>query len=100
MARTALSDTEISTQLSGIPRWTHAGGKLHRRFEFRDFVTAFGWMASVALVAEKMDHHPDWKNVYRTVDVELSTHDAKGVTHNDFELAQAMDRLAAPLIGG
>jgi 4a-hydroxytetrahydrobiopterin dehydratase len=100
MARTALDDTEISRRMSDVPRWTLAGAKLQRRFEFRDFVTAFGWMASVALVAEKMDHHPDWKNVYRTVDVELSTHDANGLTHNDFDLARAMDRLAAPLLGG
>ena len=66
-----------------------------RRFCFDDFVAAFGWMASVALVAERLNHHPEWRNVYATVEVELTTHDAGGLTPLDFELAAAMDRLAS-----
>ena len=67
---------------------------LTKTFTFADFNAAFGWMARVALVAEKMDHHPEWFNVYRTVTVTLSTHDAGGLTGLDVALAQAMDRMA------
>lgn len=94
MARTRLTDSEITAKLGEIPGFALANGKLARRFEFADFVTAFGWMASVALVAEKLDHHPEWKNVYKTVDVELTTHDAGGVTEMDFKLARRMNQLA------
>lgn len=94
MARTRLTDSEITAKLGEIPGFSLANGKLARRFEFADFVTAFGWMASVALVAEKLDHHPEWKNVYKTVDVELTTHDAGGVTEMDFKLARRMNQLA------
>jgi 4a-hydroxytetrahydrobiopterin dehydratase len=66
-----------------------------KRFQFRDFSQAFGWMARVALAAEKADHHPEWFNVYRTVDVTLSTHDAGGLTDKDVALARIMDQLAA-----
>ena len=98
MARQRLSDDETAARLSKLDGWSLEAGKLQRRFKFKDFVTAFGWMTIVALVAERMDHHPDWKNVYHTVDVELMTHDAGGLTHNDFALAEAMNALAAPLV--
>jgi 4a-hydroxytetrahydrobiopterin dehydratase len=65
-----------------------------RKFTFADFSQAFGFMTRVALVAEKMDHHPEWNNVYRTVEVTLATHDAGGVTEKDIALAKAMDSLA------
>ena len=65
-----------------------------RRFVFKDFNAAFGFMTRAALVAEKMDHHPEWSNVYRTVEVTLTTHDAKGLTGLDIALAEAMDRIA------
>jgi len=65
-----------------------------RKFVFKDFNAAFGFMARVALMAEKMDHHPEWSNVYRTVDVTLSTHDAGGLTEKDIALAKAMDSFA------
>ena len=80
-------------RLSG---WTMVEGRdaIAKRFQFKDFNQAFGWMARVALVAEKMDHHPEWFNVYRTVDVTLSTHDAGGLTQNDIDLATAMDAMA------
>jgi 4a-hydroxytetrahydrobiopterin dehydratase len=74
--------------------WKEEDGKLVRRYQFADFVEAFAWMTAVALVAEKMDHHPDWTNVYNRVDVTLWTHDAGGITARDHELAAAMDRLA------
>jgi 4a-hydroxytetrahydrobiopterin dehydratase len=66
-----------------------------RKFVFRDFSEAFGFMARAALIAEKLDHHPEWFNVYKTVDVTLSTHDAGGLTELDVKLAEAMDRLAS-----
>jgi 4a-hydroxytetrahydrobiopterin dehydratase len=75
--------------------WQLGADRISRNFSFPDFVTAFGFMAEVALVAERMNHHPEWFNVYGTVKVELSTHDANGLTRLDFELAQAMNEAAA-----
>ena len=95
MSRTRLTDEEISKRLSSLPGWKREGDKLTREFKFGNFVEAFGWMASVALVAEKLDHHPDWKNVYNRVTVELHTHDAGGITENDFALGTRMTELAA-----
>jgi 4a-hydroxytetrahydrobiopterin dehydratase len=82
--------------LAGLPQWKEADGRdaISRRFTFKDFVEAFGFMARVALTAEKMDHHPEWSNVYKTVDVTLSTHDAGGLTEKDVALAKAMDAYA------
>lgn len=82
------------TALRLVPAWAQAGDRdaISRTFVFRDFNEAFGFMTRVALVAEQMNHHPEWSNVYRTVTVTLSTHDAGGLTHLDIELAQAMDR--------
>jgi 4a-hydroxytetrahydrobiopterin dehydratase len=91
-----LSDAEIETRLASLSGWVLAHGTLRREFSFRDFSEAFGFMARVALVAEKMDHHPDWSNAWNRVTVELRTHDAGGLTTLDFELAAAMDRLAGP----
>lgn len=81
-------------QLSG---WAPAPGRdaIAKTFTFRDFNQAFGWMARVALVAEQMDHHPEWFNVYKTVNVVLTTHDAGGVTERDITLARKMDEFAA-----
>ena len=69
-------------------------GKLHREFKFQDFVHAFGFMTSAALVAESMNHHPEWFNVYSTVRVDLNTHDVGGISQLDFDLAEKMDALA------
>jgi 4a-hydroxytetrahydrobiopterin dehydratase len=82
--------------LKDLPQWREVQGRdaIARKFEFRDFNEAFGFMARVALLAEKMDHHPEWFNVYRTVEVTLSTHDAGGVTENDIRMAKAMDEYA------
>ena len=82
--------------LAGLTGWTEAAGReaIGKTFTFRDFNEAFGFMARAALVAEKMDHHPEWLNVYKKVEVTLSTHDAGGVTELDIKLAEAMDKLA------
>ena len=82
--------------LAGLAGWSEAQGRdaITRKFVFADFNAAFGFMTRAALVAEKMDHHPEWFNVYKTVEVTLATHDAGGVTELDVKLAQAMDRIA------
>jgi 4a-hydroxytetrahydrobiopterin dehydratase len=82
--------------LRKLPGWTEVAGRdaIARKFVFKDFSAAFGFMTRTALAAEKMDHHPEWFNVYKTVDVTLSTHDAGGVTELDVRLAAEMDRLA------
>lgn len=94
MKRTALTGQDLDDAVAKLPQWSLREGKLHREFRFRDFVTAFGFMAQVALLAEKRDHHPEWSNVYGRVRVDLVTHDAGGVTASDLELARDMDRLA------
>ena len=95
----ALTTSETESKLALLnadasSAWTLSDGKLHASFSFPDFVTAFAFMTQVALVAERMNHHPEWFNVYRTVRVELTTHDAGGITASDFELAQAMEAAA------
>jgi 4a-hydroxytetrahydrobiopterin dehydratase len=102
MARKALDQNDIAARLATLNdkdgnAWSLQNGKLHREFRFRDFVQAFGFMSQAALVAERMNHHPEWFNVYRTVRVELMTHDANGLTALDFELATAMNAIAAEL---
>jgi 4a-hydroxytetrahydrobiopterin dehydratase len=89
-----LSASELTTRLAALPGWKLEGGKLHREYQFADFVEAFGFMSRVALVAEKRDHHPEWFNVYNKVIVDLTTHDAGGISAMDIDLATAMDRLA------
>jgi 4a-hydroxytetrahydrobiopterin dehydratase len=91
---TRLTDAQVRDELAKLPGWTLAAGRLRREFVFRDFVEAFGFMARAALVAERMNHHPDWSNVYRKVVVELSTHDVGGLSQADFVLAAEMDQLA------
>lgn len=93
--RTALSGSDVTERLSALPEWTLDDGKLYREFVFADFVRAMGFMTSAAIVAEKMNHHPEWFNVYKTVRVHLTTHEAGGLTGLDFELARKMDALAA-----
>ena len=89
-----LDDSAIRDALTGLPGWSIASGKLHRELRFRDFVEAFGFMSSVALVAERMDHHPEWSNVYARVSIDLVTHDAGGITELDLELARRISELA------
>jgi 4a-hydroxytetrahydrobiopterin dehydratase len=95
MANTKLDTDEIARRLAQLPGWTVEAGKLHREYRFAGFVEAFGAMTSVALVAERMNHHPEWFNVWNTVRVDLTTHDAGGITAKDFELAAAMEQIAA-----
>ncbi len=90
-----LSADAISAALQGLPGWQSNDGSIFRTFVFRDFSEAFGFMTRAALAAEKADHHPDWRNVYKTVEVTLSTHDAGGVTAKDIALAKAMNAIAA-----
>jgi 4a-hydroxytetrahydrobiopterin dehydratase len=90
-----LDDTALAEALVGLPDWALADGKLRREFRFPDFVTAFGFMSRVALLAERADHHPEWFNVYGTVRIELVTHDAGGVSTRDVELARRIDALIA-----
>lgn len=87
--------------LGGIPGWSEVQGRdaIGKTFVFKDFNEAFGFMTRAALVAEKMDHHPEWRNVYKTVEVVLSTHDAGGITKLDIVLATAMNAVAKPTQG-
>jgi 4a-hydroxytetrahydrobiopterin dehydratase len=94
--RTPLTPSALAEGLASLPAWQKAPARnaITRTYVFTDFNAAFGFMARVALVAEKMDHHPEWSNVYKTVTVALTTHDAGGVTVSDLALARAMDRIA------
>ncbi len=89
-----LNKSELTRELSKLAEWSVQGGKLHREYAFADFVAAFGFMASAALVAQAMDHHPEWFNVWNKVRIDLMTHDAKGITRLDLKLAHAMEELA------
>jgi len=91
---TRATEDEIRRGLAARPGWSLRDGKLHRELTFADFAAAWGFMSRVALVAERMGHHPEWCNVYNRVVVDLSTHDAGGVTALDFELAAAIDAAA------
>jgi len=93
MALRKLEDGEIRSKLKSLEGWELAEGKLHREFRFDDFVSAFAFMTSLALVAERMDHHPEWFNVYNRVTIDLSTHDVGGVSERDFRLAARANRL-------
>ena len=94
-----LSAAARAAAFKELTGWSEVSGRdaIARTFSFKDFNEAFGFMARVALVAEKSDHHPEWRNVYKTVEVVLSTHDADGVTSLDVDLAKAMNRIAAQL---
>jgi 4a-hydroxytetrahydrobiopterin dehydratase len=91
-----LTGSARTAALAKLSGWSEVKGRdaITREFKFSDFNEAFGFMARAALIAEKLDHHPEWFNVYNKVEVTLATHDAGGVTERDIKLAQAMDRLA------
>lgn len=89
-----LGKDDIDARLGGLPEWTLADGKLRREFRFADFVEAIGFMTRAAIEAEKMNHHPEWCNVYNKVVVELTTHSAGGITELDFTLAKKLSNLA------
>src|SRR5580692_12223049 len=91
------SGPELAEALSGLSGWAVVEGKLHKEYKFADFIHAFGFMATAALAIEKMNHHPEWFNVYNRVTVDLTTHDAQGITSKDAELAKLLDKTAAKL---
>ncbi len=88
-----LSDEQIKTELSRLKGWNVVNGKLHKDYTFDDFVDAFGFMCKAAIHIEKMNHHPEWFNVYNKISVDLMTHDAGGITQNDIFLAKTLDLL-------
>lgn len=90
-----LSDADVRARVDALEGWDLVDGKLHCDFKFENFVQAFGFMTSAAIVAEKMNHHPEWFNVYSKVAVDLTTHEAGGITELDFALANQMNELAA-----
>lgn len=94
--RELFTGEERQAALASIPEWQETEGRdaIFRSLKFTNFAAAFGFMAEIALVAEKMDHHPEWFNVYNRVDITLSTHDAGGLTGLDIKLAQTIDRTA------
>ena len=91
IARERLDDAVVAARLQELHDWSLDEGRLYREIEFADFVQAFGFMARVALIAEKMNHHPDWWNSYRTVRIHLMSHDVNGISERDFALAARID---------
>ena len=89
-----LSESEIQQQVKDLDGWQVINGKVNKTFEFNDFVQAFGFMTRVAMEAEKMNHHPEWFNVYNHVKIELVTHDVNGISNYDIKLAKIIDNLA------
>ncbi len=94
MARIKLSEAEIQNNLEKLDGWTVEDGKLHKQFQFDNFISAFGFMTQLALIAESMNHHPEWFNVYNRVTIDMRTHDADGITELDFKFAEHADALA------
>lgn len=101
MAGLILSTDAREAALAGLPGWRYevAHAAIVKRFSFEDFVEAFGFMTQIALEAEKLNHHPEWSNVYRHVDIRLTTHDAGGVSELDVALAQKIERIRARMRG-
>ena len=94
MARTLLAEDEIADLLAEFPEWRRDGDRLRRSFEFADFVEAFGFMAKVALVSEKLFHHPEWSNVYNRVDIAITDHAAGGISNNDRTWIERVEQLS------
>lgn len=92
-----MTDAELASGLEKLAGWKIENGKLHREYKFPDFPHAVGFMTIAAPGIEKMNHHPEWSNVYNRVTVNLTTHDAGGITHHDFELARLLDGIAQKL---
>lgn len=96
MDKRKLTEHEITSALEGLPGWETANGKLHKQFKFDSFASALGWMVAVGVNADKLDHHPEWTNVYNRVTVDLVTHDLdNSISSLDVELAGRMNALAA-----
>lgn len=94
MAAKKLSDAEIQEQLAQLNGWRVEDGKLHKEYRFDTFVTAFGFMAQLALISESLNHHPEWFNVYNRVTIDLMTHDADGISDLDFQWAAQADSIS------
>ena len=90
-----LSEKQIAKQVAGLKGWKVINGKVSKSFEFESFVDAFGFMTRVAMEAEKMNHHPEWYNVYNKVKIDLVTHDVSGISNYDIKLASTIDSLGA-----
>lgn len=93
-----LVQSDIDSALGKLPGWSVTNGKLHREFQFADFTHAFGFMATAATAIEKMNHHPEWRNVYNRVTIDLVTHDAQGITQADVKLAEMLEEFANKLL--
>jgi 4a-hydroxytetrahydrobiopterin dehydratase len=93
MGANKLSDAEVQQELAKAKGWSLVNGKLHRAFECKDFVTAFGKMTQVALTAESMNHHPEWFNVWNKVVIDLNTHSVQGISSLDFQLAAKINEV-------
>ena len=94
MAAKKLTDAQIQENLAQVDGWTLENGKLHKEFQFDNFVSAFGFMTQLALVAESLNHHPEWFNVYNRVTIDLMTHDAGGISDLDFQWAKQADAIS------
>lgn len=94
MAAKKLTDAQIQENLAQVDGWTIENGKLHKEFQFDTFITAFGFMTQLALVAESLNHHPEWFNVYNRVIIDLTTHDAGGISELDFQWAKQADAIS------
>ena len=90
-----LTDKEIESEVDKMPGWKVVNGKLSKSFEFKDFIEAFSFMTRVAMHAEKMNHHPEWFNVYNKVNIDLVTHDLNGISNYDMKLANAINKIRA-----
>ena len=90
-----LTEEEVKSKITKLTTWEIRNNKLHKLFGFKTFNQAFSFMTSTAMICEKMNHHPEWRNVYGNVDVELVTHRMAGLTELDFELAEKMDKIAS-----
>ena len=93
MSTEKLDEDLVKQKLLELPHWELRDKKLYRQFSFDNFIEAFGFMSKVAMLAETLNHHPEWSNVYNRVEVYLTTHDANGISHKDFELANRMNKL-------
>ena len=94
---TKLNDAEIAEGIAGLPGWSIVNGKLHREYRFPDFAHAMGFFMTAAPSIERVDHHPEWANVYNRVTVDLTTHDAGGITRKDIALAALLEGIAKKL---
>jgi len=94
MTLTRLTDEQIKKELVSLSGWSVENGKLHKDFVFQDFIEAFGFMSKAAIHIEKMNHHPEWFNVYNKIRIDLVTHDAQGITQNDINLARILNSLS------